>query len=67
MRDLVAIARQMMKEAETTARAELLLPVDVVVAEEVKAGTNAQVVAVEDIPPGWMVVDIGPHPEALRT
>ncbi|HHT01605.1 MAG TPA: phosphoglycerate kinase [Firmicutes bacterium] len=60
-RDLVAIARQMMKEAETTARAELLLPVDVVVAEEVKAGANAQVVAVEDIPPGWMVVDIGPR------
>jgi phosphoglycerate kinase len=39
----------------------LMLPVDVVVAAEVSAESKAKVVSVEDIPPDWRIVDIGPQ------
>jgi phosphoglycerate kinase len=38
----------------------ILLPVDVVVAEELEASTTARVVSVEQIPADCMIVDIGP-------
>ncbi len=39
---------------------ELLLPTDVVVADNFAPDANAQTVAVESIPDGWMGLDIGP-------
>ncbi len=39
---------------------ELLLPTDVVIADNFKPDANAQTVAVENIPDGWMGLDIGP-------
>lgn len=39
---------------------ELLLPTDVVVADNFAADANAQTVSVEAIPDGWMGLDIGP-------
>ena len=39
---------------------ELLLPTDVVVADNFAADANAQTVSVESIPDGWMGLDIGP-------
>lgn len=39
---------------------ELLLPTDVVVADNFAADANAQTVSVENIPDGWMGLDIGP-------
>lgn len=36
------------------------LPSDVVIAKEVSADTEARVVSVDDIPPDWMGLDIGP-------
>ncbi len=39
---------------------ELLLPVDVLVAPEVKADAETRVVLPTDIPEGWMGLDIGP-------
>ncbi|MGF1481350.1 MAG: phosphoglycerate kinase [Cyanophyceae cyanobacterium] len=39
---------------------ELLLPTDVVVADNFSADANSQTVSVENIPDGWMGLDIGP-------
>jgi phosphoglycerate kinase len=40
---------------------DLLLPSDVVVADNFAADANAQTVRVEEIPDGWMGLDIGPE------
>jgi phosphoglycerate kinase len=39
---------------------ELVLPVDVVVAEKLESGQETSVHAIDDIPPGKMALDIGP-------
>ena len=39
---------------------ELLLPTDVVVADNFAADANAKTVSINDIPDGWMGLDIGP-------
>lgn len=40
---------------------KLLLPEDLVVAEEFKADAAHQVVSIEAVPEGWMALDIGPR------
>jgi phosphoglycerate kinase len=40
---------------------QLLLPVDVVVADNFSPDANAQTVSIENIPDGWMGLDIGPE------
>ena len=40
---------------------EVVLPVDVVVADRFAADANVTVVAADEIPDGWMGVDIGPR------
>lgn len=40
---------------------DLLLPTDVVVADKFAADANSQTVSVENIPEGWMGLDIGPE------
>ncbi|MBE9177300.1 phosphoglycerate kinase [Oculatella sp. LEGE 06141] len=39
---------------------DLLLPTDVVIADNFAADANAQTVSINDIPDGWMGLDIGP-------
>lgn len=39
----------------------LLLPIDAVVADSFDAQANSQVVLVENVPDGWMILDIGPQ------
>jgi phosphoglycerate kinase len=39
----------------------LLLPVDAVVADSFDAQANSQIVVVENVPEGWMILDIGPQ------
>lgn len=39
---------------------QLLLPTDIVVADNFAADANSQVVSVESIPDGWMGLDVGP-------
>jgi phosphoglycerate kinase len=58
--DRVAMAADLLDRAS----AKLLLPVDVVVAQSVAAGVETRIVAVEEIPAGWMALDIGP--ESMR-
>jgi phosphoglycerate kinase len=54
---------QLAKDLEAKAKAKgvaLLLPTDVVLADNFAADANTQTVSVENIPDGWMGLDIGP-------
>jgi phosphoglycerate kinase len=44
---------------------ELLLPTDVVVADNFAPDANSQTVSIENIPDGWMGLDIGP--DSIKT
>ena len=57
--DLAATARRIFADAKT-ARCELVLPVDAVVAREFKAHAASRVVAVDAVAPDEMILDIGP-------
>jgi phosphoglycerate kinase len=57
-------ARRALAEAERR-RCELLLPVDVVVADRFDAGAAVQTVDAGAIPAGWMGLDIGPRTTEL--
>ena len=48
-------ARQLLTEAGST----LVLPVDMVVADSFSAEAKYKTMAVGDVPPGWMIMDIG--------
>ena len=58
--DRLDFAARLMKDAAQH-RVRLLLPVDVVIADKVSAEAEFRVVPVEDIPPDWSIVDIGPQ------
>jgi phosphoglycerate kinase len=58
--DKLGLARELLQEAEEW-QVPFLLPVDAVVAEEIKAGTPTRVVPTTKIPPGSYLVDIGPQ------
>jgi phosphoglycerate kinase len=45
----------------TRSGGRLVLPVDLVVARKIEPGTETRVVRVEEIPEGWMALDIGPR------
>lgn len=57
--DLVDTAKKIMAAADRAA-STIVLPVDVVVAKEFKAGAEATVVPVDAVPPDQMILDIGP-------
>lgn len=53
-------------EAKAKAKGvELLLPTDVVVADKFAPDANAKIVSVEEIPDGWLGLDIGP--DSIKT
>jgi phosphoglycerate kinase len=58
-KDLHKTAREILSEAELQG-CEIVLPVDVVVAEKFAAGAETQVVSVDAIPAGSMALDVGP-------
>ncbi len=57
--DLVDTAKRILAAAEK-AGSTIVLPVDVVVARELKPGAEATVVPVDAVPPDQMILDIGP-------
>ena len=59
----LGVAEEALKKAEQGS-CELLLPTDVVAAEEFSEGSPAQVVGIGGIPHGWMGLDIGPQTAA---
>src|SRR5690606_25429944 len=62
--DRLPLARELLAQAENEGP-ELLLPVDVVVADDFSDDANTQVVDVERIPADWEALDIGPRTRAL--
>lgn len=58
--DKLDLARSLEAKAKEKGVA-LLLPNDVVVADNFAADANAQTVSIQDIPDGWMGLDIGPN------
>ena len=55
--DKVALAKDLLKRAGE----KLVLPVDVVVADEFKAEARHQTVAPDKVPAGWRILDVGPR------
>ena len=62
--DMLNTARQIIEQAKAK-NCELILPIDVVLAEDFMAGAPTAVAAVTDIPDGWMALDVGPETVAL--
>jgi phosphoglycerate kinase len=56
--DKIELAAKLMEEADQRG-VHLMLPIDVVVAAEVSAESEAKVVPTGEIPPDWRIVDIG--------
>merc|ERR1719510_2073994 len=63
--DYVETAKEVMAKAEKLGK-EILLPVDVVVADKFDKDANTQVVPVDAIPDGWMGLDNGPETTAAQ-
>lgn len=57
--DKLDLARSLMEQAKERG-VQLLMPVDVVVADRFAADAEKKVVAIDAIPEGWMALDIGP-------
>lgn len=62
--DKVELAAEMMKKAEEKG-VKFLIPVDNKVGREYKADTEAMVVNSDEIPDGWMGLDIGPETQKI--
>jgi len=58
--DRVGTATALIEKAATNG-VRFLLPIDVIVADEVSAEAEGKVVPIESIPPSQMIVDIGPQ------
>jgi phosphoglycerate kinase len=68
--DFIGKAREVLTDAETRG-VPVLLPTDVVIADDFKLDADHQTVPVGAIPPGWRIMDVGPdtletYQEALR-
>jgi len=57
--DFVDTAKEVMEKAEKLGK-QILLPSDIVIADNFAADANTQVVAADAIPDGWMGLDNGP-------
>lgn len=60
-KDKVDVAADLLREAFGQGQARIVLPVDVVVVQELRSHSTFKIVKVEQIPEGWSAVDIGPE------
>lgn len=58
--EMLPEARELLEESGHS-RCRLVLPVDLVIAEELKPGSSFRVAAPGEVPAGWKAVDIGPE------
>jgi len=58
--DLIPTAKEIMEKAKTTSK-EIILPVDVVVAQKFEANAPSRVVDLDGVGPEDMILDIGPR------
>lgn len=56
--DKVQLAKEILTDVEKS-NTQFNLPVDVMIADEFKAGANTKTVAIDEIPSDWLGVDIG--------
>jgi len=63
--DFVETAKDVMAKAEKLGK-EIILPVDIVIADAFSADANTKVVPVDEIPDGWMGLDNGPDTTAAQ-
>ncbi len=56
--DMVDLAKELMEEAEKK-DVEIVLPIDVVIADDFKEDANSKIVDVDKIPKGWQSLDSG--------
>jgi len=63
--DYVETAKEVMAKAEKLGK-ELILPVDIVVADKFAADAETQIVSFDAIPEGWMGLDNGPKTTELQ-
>jgi len=57
--DYVPVAKRILEKAKEHGKS-ILLPLDLVVADKFAADADTQIVGVDEIPSGWMGLDIGP-------
>jgi phosphoglycerate kinase len=62
--DKIELAGEIMRRAKTSG-ADVVLPVDCVVADELSADAQTKVVDIESIPSDWQALDIGPKTVCL--
>jgi phosphoglycerate kinase len=62
--DKLVLAKELLLEAQEQ-KVSFLLPIDVVMAEEISAEAATKVVSIGEIPAGWYIVDIGPQTTEL--
>lgn len=58
--DLFDTARHILANARA-AKCDIVLPIDVVIAKEFKAGADTQTIAVDNVPEDAMILDVGPE------
>jgi phosphoglycerate kinase len=63
--DFVETAKKVMEKAEKLGK-EILLPVDIIVADKFDKDANTQIVKADAIPDGWMGLDNGPETTAQQ-
>ena len=63
--DFVETAKKVMEKAEKLGK-QILLPTDIVIADEFSADANSKVVPADAIPDGWMGLDNGPETTAAQ-
>ncbi|MEC9489437.1 MAG: phosphoglycerate kinase [Halanaerobiales bacterium] len=62
--DKVDLAKELMEEAEAKG-VEIVLPIDVVIADDFSNDANTKTVSVEEVPAGWQILDCG-GPQSLE-
>ncbi len=62
--DRLEYTREMLAMAKTKG-VRFVLPVDAIISEKLESGSPVRTVSVKEIPPGWIIADIGPATETL--